>query len=1046
MAEYVELHAHSHYSFLEGASSIEEMTLRARELGYPALALTDHDNLVGAMAFSKAAQVLEVRPITGAEVTLAGGGHLTLLAETARGYANLCHLLTLARVTTDRREPELDPRLLPEHAEGLVLLTGCPQGPLPRALTGGRVQEAERLLAGYREWFGERVYLEAQRNLVHGERPRIRALADLAKRTGVPLVATNNAHYHVPERHRLQDCLVAIRHRTSLEASHRLRRPNAEFHLKPAGAMARLFRELPQAVSNTLAVAERCAFGLADGLTYRFPTYPTPDGSAPLRYLERLCREAAVRRYGAVEGRVAERLTEELRRIERHDLAGFFLIYRDIIELAREVQVELGLVDREIPIEEAPPGRGRGSSVAMLVGYLIGLSHIDPLTYELSLDRFLPDGELGSVPDIDLDFPREIRERLILRVHEKWGWEHAALTGMVPTYQARGAIRDLGMALGLPPDEVDKLAKRVERATASGLRAEMDALPEFAGRADAPGWRTLVELAAELDGTPRTLAQHPGGMIISSTPLSEQVPVQPGAMEGRYVCQWDKDAIDDAGFVKIDFLALGTLSQLQEATRLIERRTGHACDLSRIDFEDPVVYGMLGRGDTIGIFQVESAAQRQTIPRIRPANLVDMAHEVAAVRPGVGANDGVSLYIRRRSGEPWDYDHPLEREALERTLGVILFQDQVNQLAMDVGGMSPREADQLRRAFGRRNNRAGVLAWWERFREGAAANGLDEQTARAVFLKFNGQYMFPESHAFAFGVTAYQAAWLKAYWPLEFFVGLFNQQPMGFYSLETLKEDARRHGVLVMHPDVNRSAAWATPEGDALRLGLAHVRSVGQAAADAVLGAREAGGPFADLASFMERTGLVREALEQLTDAGALDGLCGGERRRVRWEVGLRYVPVGSQRSLGLPVAQDMAALPRQTALEAAEGEYRSLGVHPEGHLLAHLRPALPAGTLTSEQVDGAPDGSRVRVAGLVVRRQRPAGKAVFLTLEDECGHTPLVVWPAEYARLRHALREPVLVVEGTVSRREGTMNVVVSAASAVRGQEQLGLRSKDWG
>jgi error-prone DNA polymerase len=411
----------------------------------------------------------------------------------------------------------------------------------------------------------------------------------------------------------------------------------------------------------------------------------------------------------------------------------------------------------------------------MLAGYLIGLSHIDPLEFNLSLDRFLTD-DLGSAPDIDLDFPRNIREELIKRVHQKWGWDRAALTGMISTYQMKGAVRDLGKALGLPPQDVDRLAKRVDSHHAGSLGPEMLSLPEFRDRVDAPVWRDLIDLAAQLDGFPKYLAQHPGGMIISSSPLIDIVPVQPGAIQDRYICQWDKDAIDQAGFVKIDFLALGALSQMQECLQLIEQRTGRYIDLSRIDFEDPAVYRMMHQGDTIGIFQVESAAQMQTIGRIRPMNLTDMACEVGAVRPGVGANHGVSQFIQRRTHPeiPWDYDHPLERRALERTLGVVLFQDQMNQLAMDVAGFSAAQADQLRRAFGRRNNRALLEGYWEQFRLGAAESGVPEEAAGRVFRKFNGQYMFPESHAFAFGVTAYHMAWLKHYYPLEFLAVIYS--------------------------------------------------------------------------------------------------------------------------------------------------------------------------------------------------------------------------------------------------------------------------------
>ena len=478
-----------------------------------------------------------------------------------------------------------------------------------------------------------------------------------------------------------------------------------------------------------MRIADRCSFDLVGDLRYRFPDYPVSEGMTPQTYLERLCYEAAGRRYGGITPRVRERLAEEFRLIEKHNLAGFFLIYHDIIQLAREIMIELGLSSVEIPLEERPPGRGRGSSVAMLVGYLIGLSHIDPLEFNLSLERFLPE-DMASVPDIDLDFPRNIREELIVRVHEKWGWDHAVLTGMISTYKMKGAVRDLGKALGLPHQDVDKLAKRVDSYSAGKLKSEMAVLPEFRSKVDAPVWRDLIDLAAQLDGFPKYLAQHPGGMVISSVPLIDMVPVQQSAIEGRYICHWDKDSIDDAGFVKIDFLSLGALSQMQEALQLIEERTGQYIDLSRINFEDGAVYGMLHAADTVGTFQVESAAQMQTIVRIKPRNLTEMAYEVGSVRPGVGANDGVTQFIRRHAyGVPWDFDHPLERRALERTLGIILFQDQVNQLAMDVAGFSSAEADRVRRAFVRKNNRSLIDLYWDRFKVGAMERGVPEETA-----------------------------------------------------------------------------------------------------------------------------------------------------------------------------------------------------------------------------------------------------------------------------------------------------------------------------
>ncbi len=1065
---YAELHCHSNYSFQEGASSVEDLLVRARDLGHRALALTDHDNLCGAMHFAQVAKTLDIQSITGVEMTIKDGedgkdgSHLTFLAENQEGYSQLSNLISYSYISSDRRNPALDLKYLPERVHGLILLTGCRAGRVPSLLTEGRYAEAETQLRQYLDWFGtDNVFVELQQNLVQGDTSRNRRLIDLARKLGVGTVATNNVHYHVPERHRLQDALVSIKHNRSLEETHKERRANNQFYLKSPEEMAALFSRCPEAIKNTLRIAERCSFDLTKDLAYKFPDYPVPQGATPQSHLEDLCRQAAQRRYGGANQtaqdrqKVQDRLQEEFRLIEKHNLAGFFLIYYEIIQMARQIMIEMGLSDAEIPLEERPPGRGRGSSVAMLVGYLIGLSHIDPLEYNLSLDRFLSD-DLGSVPDIDLDFPRNIREELILRVHRKWGWDRAALTGMISTYQMKGAIRDLGKALGLPAQGVDKLAKRVDSHDAKELELEMLQLPEYRDKVDAPGWRDLIEMAAQLDGFPKYLAQHPGGMIISSSPLIDIVPVQQAAIAGRYICHWDKDSIAHAGFVKIDFLALGALSQMQECLLMIEEREGNYIDLSRIDFNDRAVYETMHRADTIGVFQVESAAQMQTVPRIKPWNLTDMAYEVGAVRPGVGVNDGVTQFIQRRSeGIAWDYDHPLEQRALERTLGIILFQDQVNRVAMDVAGFTGLEADQLRRAFGRRNNDLLIRHYWEKFRDGAAGLGVPEDAAQRIFKKFNGHYMFPESHAFAFGATAYHMAWLKYYYPLEFYVAIFNQQPMGFYNTETLKEDAKRHGITVLNPDINHSRERCVIKDESLLLGLRYVRGMGDAAASQAVAARDRGGPFKSLADAMERTGLQREAIENLVTAGAFDALTAeiigttgtaGKtgRRQALWEVGLRYRPINTQQPLPLPVEQDMAELPEQSQWETMGEEYRILGLYPKGHLMALARPHLRPGILSSRDIDAKADGDIVTVAGLVIRRQRPLAKAVFLTLEDEFGHIPLVVWPSEFAKYRQVIKEPLLIIRGQVSRRDGVMNIVTQHVEPMPAMDHL-PKAKSW-
>ncbi len=1044
---YAELHCHSYYSFHDGASSLEELLTRAKELGYRALALTDHDNLSGAMRFAHLAESVGIKGITGAELTLTGGSHLTLLAKNKEGYRNLCRLITAAHKSGERDKPELDPALLKEHAPGLIALSGCPQGELSKLATSSRFAEARETIRRYLDWFGtDSYYIELQNNLAPGDAERNRKLFALAQEIGVKVAATGDVHYHIRERHELQDCLVAIRHCKSLEETHRERRPNSEYYLRQVAEIESLFRDYPGAVESTVEIADKCAFDLTKETNYAFPDYPTPDGFTPDTYLEKLCYEAAKRKYGGITPAVKERLEEEFRLIRKFKLAGFLLLYHEVIRLGRDVMIDLKLSDPSVPLEDNPPGRGRGSSVALLVGYLIGLSHIDPLKYRLSLERFLPDDVMTNAPDIDLDFPRSIREELILRTHAKWGWEHAALAGTIVTYQIKGAIRDLGRALSLPPAEVDQLADESGYGSAQRLEDEMKRLPRFQSRTDAPIWRDLIRLAAELDGFPKYLGQHPGGMIISSTPLIDTVPVQRGAIEGRYVCQWDKDSIDDAGFVKIDFLALGALSQMQNAVELIKQQTGKRIDLSRIDFEDRAVYDMLGRGDTIGIFQVESAAQMQTITRLRPRNLLDMAHEVGAVRPGVGVNGGVQEYLARRSKRrPVTYDHPLEKRALERTLGIILFQDQVNQLAIDIAGFAPSEADRLRRAFGRRHNEALIEQYHRKFFEGAKSRGVGETAAERIFRKFNGQYMFPESHAFAFGVTAYQASWLKLYHPLEFFVGIFNEQPMGFYNLETLKEDAKRHGIKVLNPDINRSRAGCIIEDGALRLGFLNVLGLGETSAKAIEESQNRQGAFGSIGEFLERTGVLEEAALNLISAGAFDSLV-PNRRKAGWEIGLRYHPVNKQLALPLPVEQDMVELEAPGDWERMKEEYRVLSLFPGGHVMAALRPHFKNGFLCSRDIGGLRTGAAVTTAGLVIRRQRPQGKVVFITLEDEFGHIPCMVFPQVYEREEQNFKASLIMIRGVLSRREGTQNVVIMQVKPFRAADKVPvLPSKDW-
>lgn len=1041
---YVELHTHSNFSLKEGASHIHELATQAQKLGYPALGLTDHNTLAGAMLFTQTAQSLGIQPILGSEITLSNGHHLTLIVRTQKGYENLSHLLSMAHISSDRKNPLLSPKSIPDFAEGLTLLTGCRKGEISTFLAKGHESRALHAVTQYLDWFGSKnVYIEMQQNYVYGDTLRNIQLAALAQQAKVPIVATNNVHYHTKNRHRLQDILVAISHNKTLSETHQERRANAEFYMKSPKEMSSLFHQFPDALKNTLEIANRCDFDLTRDLNYRFPNYSVPTGYTPQTYLEKLCYKAAQRRYGEITPEVRRRLEREFQLIKKHGLAGFLLVYHDIIQEARQVMIDLKLSNPEIPLEERPPGRGRGSSVALLVGYLIGLSHVDPLAFNLKLDRFLSE-EMSSVPDIDLDFPREIRTPLIERIHQKWGWEHAALTGMVVTYRTRSTIRALAKALGLPSKQISTFTKHMRQVDIKEITTEINTHPELKHLSNVPVWQHLGELAGQLHGFPHEIAQHPGGMIISSTPLSKIVPIRKGAFEGRFVMEWDKEAIKDAGFIKIDFLALGTLSQMQEALQLIENRTGYYIDLSRINFEDKNVYEMLHRADTIGIFQVESAAQMQAIIRIKPENLFDMALEVAAIRPGVGIHDGITHFIRRRmKSEQWKYDHPLEKGPLARTLGIILYQDQVNELAMSIGGFSGADAEQMRRAFHKREKDLLLSTWRKKFIDGAMGKGVSQDIALKIFKKFNGQYMFPESHAFAFGVTAYQMAWIKHYYPLEFYVSIFNQQPMGFWSLETLKEDARRHGISILNLDVNRSGEKATIYNESLLLGFLHVYKIGKSNTNRILKARNSNGSFVSVSDFVKRTGLQTDALYNLADAGGLDYF-GTSRRQIKWEIGLTYQSTPHQAPLDLPTEQDLIELPQQSSLEKMQREYHTTGIYPKGHLLSEIRPYLSRDILSSHNLNKQRHAANVKVAGIVVRRQKPRGKTVFITLEDEFGLIPLVVWEDTYAILKDILNAPLLIVSGKISRREGTLNIIVERARALPDSEYL-PQTRNW-
>ncbi|HWM55759.1 MAG TPA: error-prone DNA polymerase [Solirubrobacterales bacterium] len=1056
---YVELHAHSAFSFLDGASTPTELAATAAELGYEAMALTDHDGVWGSMEFAKACEGFGVRAITGAEVTVAlpAGelAHLTLLVETPAGYRNLCRLLTAAHSHTrdgaqrSAGQPSVGLEQVEGHVDGLVCLSGCArEGAVAGAWERGDPARGAELARRLHTAFGrDRFRVELQRPYERRDRARNRWLDDLAARLGVPCVATGNVHYHRRSRSQLQDALVAVRHGVGLDESEPLRRGNSTAALVSHEGIARRFAEYPGAVAETARLAERLRFDLTAELGY---SYPGAEDEGADRELAEVCRVLLTDRYaGRPDLTEAEnRLEEELATIRGLGLSGFFLLHCDLLELAREVAVQVR--GASAVRAKLPPGRGRGSSVSSIVCYLTGLSHIDPVESKLFAGRFLND-ELDAVPDIDLDFPRDIREKLIPEVHRRYGAERSALVAAFPTYRPRGVVRDLGKALGLPPGEIERVTGMVGFHERKG-EIEKDVIAAIGlERAASPRWRALIGLCGEAMGLPRHVSQHPGGMVISTKPLVDVCPVVPAAMEGRRVVQWDKDSCGDAGFLKIDLLGLGMLSAVERCVVEIERARGEQVDLSRIRLDDSDTYRSIHAAETTGVFQIESRAQMQMLPRTLPQNLDDLTVQVALVRPGPIQGGAVHPYIERRKRRREDpayevpYEHPLLEPVLEDTLGTIVFQEQVIEVAMKLAGFSSSEAEGLRRAMSRKRSEEAIRSYHDDFVAGAEKRGVSTETAESVWGQIQGfsGFGFPKAHSAAFGLLAYQSAWLREHYAPEFLCSLLNEQPMGFYPPDALTHEAQRRGVRIAPPAVNGSDVRCQVErergGLVVRIGLGYVKGVREEEMEALVAERERSGPYRTIAELSSRSGAGREGLELLAWAGALDGLAlgageaGVSRRESYWGLGVAGAGQGAAKSRQLPLPLDPPPAPeleRMSAWEEVIEDYRSTGINLGRHPLSLLRDGLGEGVMPSSALARVGDGATVEVAGMVVARQRPqtAKGIVFMLLEDERGTVNLIVPPPVYERRRAVVRTaPLLRARGRLERREGVVNLLVA-------------------
>jgi len=1037
---FIELHAQSAFSFLEGAEHPEAFAAEAARLEMPAVTLVDRDGVYGAPRLTRAAANAGVKPIVGSEITLADGSRLPLLVEDREGYQNLCRLITRMKLGAPKGAAAIALDDLEPYAAGLVCLTGGARGPLALRLAAGDVDGARRALARLVAMFGRSsCFVEIQRHFLRDQEAILQGLVALARAVPVPLVASNQPLFARPEGRPLADVFTCIREKTDLDRAGRRLLANGERSLKRSAEMTELFRDLPDAVASTGELAMRLAFTLKD-LGYRFPEFPLPPGQTPLGHLRELTERGVRARYGAgpLAARARRQVAHELDLIGRLDLAGYFLIVWDIVEHCRTHDILV---------------QGRGSAANSAVCYALGITAVDPVGMELLFERFLSEAR-DEWPDIDLDLPSgDRREAVIQHVYRRYGRLGAGMTANVISYRGRSAAREVGQALGLPRDMRDRLARLV--ATWGYQDPEellTKHLPEAGCDPTAPRIRRFAALWTRIQDLPRHLGQHSGGMVIAAGRLDDVVPLEPATMPGRVVVQWDKDDCAGLGIVKVDLLGLGMMSVIQDSLTLV-RETGGEVDLARLPPDDPAVYRSLQEADTIGVFQVESRAQMATLPRVRPERFYDLVVQVAIIRPGPIVGDMVHPYIRRRRGrEPVTYPHPSLEPILRRTLGVPLFQEQLLRMAMVTAGFTATEAEELRRAFGFKRSERLMAEVETKLRAGMARQGIHGAAAEEIVHAITAfaLYGFPESHASSFALLAYASAYLRVHHPAAFYAALLNNQPMGFYHPATIVKDAQRHGLSIRPIDVTRSqwlctieqgtgtrasprpcpagttdavarsldASWSQP---AVRLGLRYVRGLRAGAARALVAARAAR-PFGSVHDLARRARLERDELETLAAIGALAPF-GGTRRANLWTVA-----TASPGPLFEDPPREPSPLSEMTDVERLAADYAGTSVTLGRHPMALRRTALRrAGVLSARELAGVEDGARVRVAGSVIVRQRPgtAKGFVFLSLEDETGIANVIVTPPIFARHRLALvAEPYLLVDGIAQRQDGVISV----------------------
>src|SRR5579863_9656516 len=1013
--KYIELHARSAFSFLRGACIPEEYATIAASHNTSAMALTDVDGVYGSARFHMSAKKAGVQAHVGAEITAKDGGRYTLLVRSRTGYQNLSRLITRMKLRAGTKNPKpgneaaatLDD--FNEFAEGLLCLTGGDEGPLALALKNGNAPETLARLTGA---FGPgNVYIELQRHLDREEEARNQAAIDLALTLKLPVVATNGVCHATKLQREVLDVFTCLFHKTTLAQAGRLLARNSERHLKSPAEMAELFADIPEAIANTELISARLGFTLSD-LGYQFPEYPLPPGETVSSYLWKLTDEGASRRYQSYYDRARQQVERELKLIDKLGLGGYFLIVWDLVRFAREQGILV---------------QGRGSAANSAVCYSLGITAVDPVAMELLFERFLSE-ERGEWPDIDLDLPSgDQRERVIQYVYQRYGKHGAAMTANVITYRGRSAARDIGKALGFPPEELEKRSSLVARW---GWRDPSDTAEkqfQLAGYdLSHARIRTFLSLYTAAQNLPRHLGQHSGGMVICQGQLDRIVPLEPATMPGRVVIEWDKEDCADLGLVKVDLLGLGMMAVLEESLELIREHEQRDVDLAHLPQDDPAVYAALQRADTIGMFQVESRAQMSCLPRLKPKKFYDIVVQVAIIRPGPIVGKMLHPYLNRRQGfEDAACLHPSLETVLKRTLGVPLFQEQLLRIAMIAANFTGGEAEELRRAMGFKRSEARMRDIETRLRSGMTTNGIVGETQDRIVQSITSfaLYGFPESHAASFALIAYASAYLKCHYLAAFTAAILNQQPMGFYHPATLVKDAQRHGLHFLPVDVMKSSWNCTIENGAVRLGFNYIRGLRKEPAEAIATAR----PFSSIDDLTRRVPDVRkDELRMLAEIGALNGLV-KHRRDALWQ-SERAIRFAGPLLESLEPAQEISPLAMMTAPERIRADFYGTGVTIGIHPMKLYREGLrSSGVLAAADLKNARHNQIVRIAGCVICRQRPgtANGFMFLSIEDETGIANAIVEPEKFDQYREALvRAPYLLVEGILQNQQGAISV----------------------